>query len=76
MIAKAKLYGVGVGPGDIELLTLKAARLLNEVKVIAYPSADGGESLARRAPLGCRGRLRIHFRRMDASCPQRPRDCV
>ncbi len=53
MIAKAKLYGVGVGPGDIELLTLKAARLLNEVKVIAYPSADGGESLARRivAPL-------------------------
>ncbi len=48
-----KLYGVGVGPGDIELLTLKAARLLSEVKIIAYPAANGGESLARRivAPL-------------------------
>src|SRR5688572_9470881 len=53
MIAKAKLYGVSVDPGDIELLTLNAARRLNEVKVIAYPSADGGESPARRivAPL-------------------------
>lgn len=53
MSAKGKLYGVGVGPGDIELLTLKAARLLSEVKIIAYPSAKGGDSLARRivAPL-------------------------
>jgi precorrin-2/cobalt-factor-2 C20-methyltransferase len=53
MSAHGKLYGVGVGPGDIELLTLKAARLLIEVNIIAYPSANGGESLARRivAPL-------------------------
>jgi len=53
MSAKGTLYGVGVGPGDIELLTLKAARLLHEVKIIAYTSANGGESLARRivAPL-------------------------
>jgi len=49
----ATLYGIGVGPGDIELLTLKAARLLNEVKVIAYPATIGEESLARSivAPL-------------------------
>lgn len=53
MTAAGKLYGVGVGPGDSELLTLKAARLLSEVKLIAYPSANGGDSLARRivAPL-------------------------
>jgi len=53
MSGAGKLYGVGVGPGDIELLTLKAARLLSEVKIIAYPAANGGESLARRivAPL-------------------------
>jgi precorrin-2/cobalt-factor-2 C20-methyltransferase len=53
MSRAGKLYGVGVGPGDIELLTLKAARLLSEVKVIAYPAANSGESLARRivAPL-------------------------
>ncbi len=51
--APGKLYGVGVGPGDTELLTLKAARLIAEVKIIAYPAANGGESLARRiiAPL-------------------------
>jgi precorrin-2/cobalt-factor-2 C20-methyltransferase len=53
MSREGKLYGVGVGPGDIELLTLKAARLLSEVKIIAYPAANGGDSLARRivAPL-------------------------
>jgi precorrin-2/cobalt-factor-2 C20-methyltransferase len=53
MSRAGRLYGVGVGPGDIELLTLKAARLLSEVKIIAYPAANGGESLARRivAPL-------------------------
>jgi precorrin-2/cobalt-factor-2 C20-methyltransferase len=47
------LYGLGVGPGDVELLTLKAARLLREVDVIAYPEANGEPSLARRivAPL-------------------------
>ena len=53
MSRTGKLYGVDVGPGDIELLTLKAARLLSEVKIIAYPAANGGDSLARRivAPL-------------------------
>jgi precorrin-2/cobalt-factor-2 C20-methyltransferase len=61
MSARGKLYGVGVGPGDIELLTLKAARLLQEVKTIAYPAADGGESLARRivAPLMPEGAIEI-----------------
>jgi precorrin-2/cobalt-factor-2 C20-methyltransferase len=53
MNAPGTLHGVGVGPGDTELLTLKAARLIAEVKNIAYPAANGGESLARRivAPL-------------------------
>ncbi len=30
-----KLYGIGVGPGDPELLTLKALRLVKEAEVIA-----------------------------------------
>ena len=34
---RGKLYGVGVGPGDPELLTLKAARLLKECGIIAIP---------------------------------------
>jgi len=41
------LYGIGVGPGDPELLTLKAHRLLNNANVIAYPAPDDGESFAR-----------------------------
>lgn len=42
-----KLYGIGVGPGDPELITLKAHRLLTTSKVIAYPAPDDGESFAR-----------------------------
>jgi len=41
------LYGIGVGPGDPELLTLKAHRLLSAAKVIAYPAPDDGTSFAR-----------------------------
>lgn len=37
---KGKLYGVGVGPGDPELLTLKAVRLIREADVIAVPGKD------------------------------------
>lgn len=40
-------YGLGVGPGDPELITLKAWRLISQVPVIAYPAANGNESLAR-----------------------------
>ena len=41
------LYGLGVGPGDPELITLKALRILQSVPVIAYPAPEKGESLAR-----------------------------
>ena len=41
------LYGVGVGPGDPELMTLKAHRLIASAKVVAYPAPDSGESFAR-----------------------------
>ena len=37
-----KLYCVGVGPGDPELMTVKAVRILSEVDVIAYPHSDKG----------------------------------
>ena len=35
------LYGVGVGPGDPDLLTLKAARILKNAPVIFTPRAEG-----------------------------------
>ncbi|MCD7885964.1 MAG: precorrin-2 C(20)-methyltransferase [Lachnospiraceae bacterium] len=40
------LYGVGVGPGDPELLTLKAARLIRENEVIALPGENARETIA------------------------------
>lgn len=41
------LLGVGLGPGDPELMTLKAVRLVSEAKVIAYFAKRGRESHAR-----------------------------
>ncbi len=41
------LYGLGVGPGDPELITLKALRIIEGTPVIAYPAPDIGDSLAR-----------------------------
>lgn len=42
------LYGVGLGPGDPELVTVKAARVIGEADVVAYHSARHGRSIARR----------------------------
>lgn len=43
----AKLYGIGVGPGDKELLTVKAVRIIQSCDVIVAPSAlEDGESIA------------------------------
>ncbi len=41
------LYGVGVGTGNPELITLKALRILQSVRVIAYPASEDGNSFAR-----------------------------
>lgn len=47
MSEKGKLYGVGVGPGDVELLTLKAVKVLKSVPVICSPkSAKEKNSIA------------------------------
>lgn len=42
-----KLYGVGLGPGDPELMTLKAARILSSADVVCAPkSSEDRESIA------------------------------
>ena len=43
-----RLYGLGLGPGDPELVTLKALRLLRAAPVVAYPAPEEGDSFARR----------------------------
>lgn len=45
---KGWLRGVGVGPGDPELVTVKAARLIGEADVVAFHSGPRGDSIARR----------------------------
>ena len=44
---RGTLFGVGLGPGDPELVTVKAARLIAQADVVAYHSARHGRSIAR-----------------------------
>ncbi|MEM9795966.1 MAG: precorrin-2 C(20)-methyltransferase [Pseudomonadota bacterium] len=41
------LHGVGLGPGDPGLITRRAAALIEEAEVVAYPTLAGGQSFAR-----------------------------
>ena len=46
------IYGIGVGPGDPELMTLKAARLLREADAIAIPGKEKETCTAYQIALG------------------------
>ena len=52
MTQTGTLYGVGVGPGAPDLITLRAFRLITGAPVIAYPAPDKGESFARSIVAG------------------------
>jgi precorrin-2/cobalt-factor-2 C20-methyltransferase len=48
MESNGRLYGLGIGPGDPELITVKALRLLRSADVVAYPISDKNkQGLAR-----------------------------
>lgn len=49
---KGIAYGVGVGPGDPEYMTLKACRLIRENEIIAVPGKVPQESVAYKIALG------------------------
>lgn len=49
-------YLIGVGPGDPELMTLKAARILGEVAIVAFPQKPGSSAFAydiAKSQIGC-----------------------
>ena len=43
---RGTIYGVGVGPGDPELMTLKAVRLIRDCDVIAVPHSEADKCVA------------------------------
>ena len=51
MGAKGIAYGLGVGPGDPEMLTLKAVRLIKENEVFAVPGKDPKEAVSYKIAL-------------------------
>lgn len=63
---KGTLYGVSVGPGDPELLTFKAMRIIRRCPVIAAPQTKSGEMLAleiarQAVDLGRKVIVPLHF---------------
>jgi precorrin-2/cobalt-factor-2 C20-methyltransferase len=76
-MADGTLYGIGVGPGDPELVTLKALRIARACPVLAYPTPEEGESLARRimAPHLAGGQTEIAIR-MPLTAERYPADAV
>lgn len=57
-------YGLGIGPGEPDLITLKAYNILQKADVIAYPALEDGVSLARQIvdPHIPEGRIEIAIR--------------
>jgi precorrin-2/cobalt-factor-2 C20-methyltransferase len=47
-MSEGRLWGVGVGPGDPELMTVKAVRVLREAPVVAYFAKAGRRGNARK----------------------------
>jgi precorrin-2/cobalt-factor-2 C20-methyltransferase len=73
---RGRLIGVGVGPGDPELLTLKAARTLAEADVVAHFAKAGNDSNARRT---IQGHLRPGVEELPLLYPvttELPKDCA
>ncbi|MDP2004739.1 MAG: uroporphyrinogen-III C-methyltransferase [Rubrivivax sp.] len=66
--ACGKVYLVGAGPGDAELLTLKAARLLAQADVVVYDHLVGADVLALVGPQA--RRLYVGKERCHHSLPQ------
>ena len=59
-----KLYGIGLGPGASDLVTVRGARLIQNCDVVAYPALEDGKSFAREIAadyLGSQTEIRIEI---------------
>ena len=54
-MSTGRLYGVGLGPGDPELVTVKAARLIAAGDVVAFHAAQHGRCRQRTAGADAQG---------------------
>jgi Tetrapyrrole (Corrin/Porphyrin) Methylases len=63
MLMKGKVYLVGAGPGDPELLTMKACRILGEAQVVLHDDLVNPEILRFAPPLA-------HIRNVGKRCGQ------
>ncbi len=61
MDKKGRFYGIGIGPGDPDLITLKAVKILSEVDVVIAPAAKN-ESLALKI---AKPHIKCHVKEMD-----------
>ena len=65
---RGKLYGIGVGPGDPDLMTLKAVKTIRGCDVIVVPGGDYRESVAYKIALGAVEELE-HMKVVAVSTP-------
>ncbi len=67
---KACLYGIGVGPGDPDLITVKGLKTLQSVQLVAYPAPDTGDSLVYQI---AKPHIPEHIEKLAIIIPMQPK---
>ena len=65
---KGTFYGVSVGPGNPELMTLQAVRLIRQCPVLAAPQTASGQMLALDIARSALGKARLRTKKQPPRC--------